>query len=85
MKISIRHRESVTIIAPQGKITIGVGDIALREAVHRNGLLVHNKGAGAHANNGAMTPAVKRQGCLVDAILGSHCAGSQETSANPFQ
>jgi anti-sigma B factor antagonist len=34
MKISIRHRESVTIIAPQGKITIGVGDIALREAVH---------------------------------------------------
>ena len=34
MKIDIRHREGVTIIAPQGKITIGVGDIALREAVH---------------------------------------------------
>ena len=33
MKIDIRHREGVTIIAPRGKITIGVGDIALREAV----------------------------------------------------
>ena len=34
MKIEVRHREGVTIIAPKGKITIGVGDIALREAVH---------------------------------------------------
>ncbi len=33
MKIDIKHREGVTIIAPQGKITIGAGDIALREAV----------------------------------------------------
>ena len=33
MKIEVRHREGVTIIAPKGKITIGVGDIALREAV----------------------------------------------------
>lgn len=33
MKIEIRQREGVTIIAPQGKITIGAGDIALREAV----------------------------------------------------
>jgi anti-sigma B factor antagonist len=33
MKIDIRHREGITIIAPQGKITIGAGDIALREAV----------------------------------------------------
>ena len=33
MKIDVRHREGVTIIAPKGKITIGVGDIALREAV----------------------------------------------------
>ena len=33
MKIDVRHREGVTIIAPKGKITIGIGDIALREAV----------------------------------------------------
>ena len=33
MKIEVRHREGVTIIAPHGKITIGAGDIALREAV----------------------------------------------------
>jgi anti-sigma B factor antagonist len=33
MKIEVRHREGVTIIAPRGKITIGAGDIALREAV----------------------------------------------------
>jgi anti-sigma B factor antagonist len=33
MKIAVKHREGVTIIAPQGKITIGAGDIALREAV----------------------------------------------------
>jgi anti-sigma B factor antagonist len=33
MKIEVRHREGVTIIAPKGKITIGAGDIALREAV----------------------------------------------------
>ncbi len=35
MKIEVKHREGVTIIAPKGKITIGVGDIALREAVHQ--------------------------------------------------
>ena len=34
MKIEVRHREGVTIIAPKGKITIGVGDIALRESVY---------------------------------------------------
>ena len=33
MKISIRMRDGVTILEPKGKITIGVGDIALREAV----------------------------------------------------
>ena len=33
MKIEVNHREGVTILAPRGKITIGVGDIALREAV----------------------------------------------------
>lgn len=33
MKIDVRHREGVTILSPKGKITIGAGDIALREAV----------------------------------------------------
>jgi anti-sigma B factor antagonist len=34
MKIEVRTREGVTILEPRGKITIGVGDVALREAVH---------------------------------------------------
>jgi len=34
MKIPARHRDGVTILEPQGKITIGVGDVALREAVN---------------------------------------------------
>lgn len=33
MDIPIRHSQSVTILDPQGKITIGAGDIALRQAV----------------------------------------------------
>ena len=33
MKISTRERDGVTILEPKGKITIGVGDVALREAV----------------------------------------------------
>ncbi len=33
MKIAVREVQGVTIIAPSGKITIGVGDVALREAV----------------------------------------------------
>ena len=33
MKITARHHSGVTILDVQGKITIGVGDIALREAV----------------------------------------------------
>lgn len=34
MKISVRQSEGVTVLQPSGKITIGVGDVALREAVH---------------------------------------------------
>ena len=34
MKIPARHHMGVTILEPKGKITIGVGDVALREAVH---------------------------------------------------
>ncbi|MCH9651858.1 MAG: STAS domain-containing protein [Deltaproteobacteria bacterium] len=34
MKIAARHQDGVTILDLKGKITIGVGDVALREAVH---------------------------------------------------
>ena len=34
MKITARHREGVTILDVSGKITIGIGDVALRDAVH---------------------------------------------------
>ena len=33
MKIPVRSRDGVTILQPAGKITIGIGDIAFREAV----------------------------------------------------
>lgn len=33
MKINVRQKDGVTIVAPAGKITIGVGDVALRDAV----------------------------------------------------
>lgn len=33
MKIDARHEKGVTILEPRGKITIGVGDVALRNAV----------------------------------------------------
>jgi len=35
MKVETRQREGVTILEPKGKITIGVGDVALRDAVQR--------------------------------------------------
>lgn len=34
MKIDVQNERGVTILSPKGKITIGVGDVALREAVH---------------------------------------------------
>ena len=34
MKINVKQSEGVTIIEPKGKITIGVGDVALRNSVH---------------------------------------------------
>ncbi len=34
MKIDARTRDGVTVLEPKGKITIGVGDVALRQAVH---------------------------------------------------
>lgn len=33
MKVTARHNEGVTILELKGKITIGVGDVQLREAV----------------------------------------------------
>ncbi len=33
MKINVRQREGVTILDLKGKITIGVGDVALRDAI----------------------------------------------------
>ena len=33
-EISAQHHQGVTVLNPRGKITIGVGDVALREAVH---------------------------------------------------
>lgn len=33
MKVTARHNGGVTILEPKGKITIGAGDIALRDAV----------------------------------------------------
>lgn len=33
MKVNARHRDGVTILELKGKITIGVGDVQLREAV----------------------------------------------------
>lgn len=46
MKINVRQRDGVTILEAKGKITIGVGDVALRNAVqdqlnagHRNILI----------------------------------------------
>lgn len=34
MKIPARHSQGITVLEPKGKITIGVGDVALRDAVH---------------------------------------------------
>lgn len=34
MKIGVRQKGGVTILDLRGKITIGVGDVALRDAVH---------------------------------------------------
>jgi anti-sigma B factor antagonist len=33
MNVTARHKEGITILDFKGKITIGVGDVALREAV----------------------------------------------------
>jgi anti-sigma B factor antagonist len=35
MRIDVQQRDGVTVLSPQGKITIGVGDVALRDAIHQ--------------------------------------------------
>ncbi len=34
MRVNVRQREGVTILDLKGKITIGLGDVALRDAIH---------------------------------------------------
>ena len=34
MKIKSRDEAGITVLEPQGKITIGMGDVALRDSVH---------------------------------------------------
>ncbi len=34
MKIDVHHERGVTVLRPKGKITIGAGDVTLRESVH---------------------------------------------------
>lgn len=34
MRVNVRQRGGVTILDLKGKITIGVGDVALRDAIH---------------------------------------------------
>lgn len=43
MKIDVRVRDGVVILEPKGKITIGVGDVALREGVHQQLEAGHKK------------------------------------------
>ena len=51
MKLTARQREGISIIEPKGKITIGKGDIALRDAVQEalkagsNNILINLKKA----------------------------------------
>jgi anti-sigma B factor antagonist len=33
MKITARHQAGITVLEPKGKITIGMGDVALRDSV----------------------------------------------------
>lgn len=33
MKIEVQHHQGVTVLSPKGRITIGVGDVLLREAI----------------------------------------------------
>lgn len=35
MRVNVRQRDGVTILDLKGKITIGLGDVALREAIHQ--------------------------------------------------
>jgi anti-sigma B factor antagonist len=36
MKIDVKHQQGVTVLSPKGKLVIGTGDVALREAVQES-------------------------------------------------
>lgn len=58
MKIDVDQIKGVTVLRPKGKITIGVGDVALREAVHEaldagdRNILVNLKGVSTIDSSG---------------------------------
>jgi anti-sigma B factor antagonist len=58
MKIGVRQREGVTVLDLKGKITIGVGDVALRDAVHEamkagaNSILINLQGVSTIDSSG---------------------------------
>lgn len=86
MKIDVRNERGVTILVPKGKINIGVGDVALREAVHEaleagsrklvidfgSVSTIDSSGIGEVVN--AHTTVVRRDGKLVLANLPSKVA-----------
>lgn len=76
MQVTAQHREGVTVIYPKGKITIGVGDVALRDAVHEaldagaTKILINLKGVSTADSSGigemvsAYTTVTNRGGAL---------------------
>jgi anti-sigma B factor antagonist len=76
MQVTAQHRDGVTVIYPKGKITIGVGDVALRDAVHEaldagaTKILINLKGVSTADSSGigemvsAYTTVTNRGGAL---------------------
>ncbi len=76
MQVTAQHHEGVTVLYPKGKITIGAGDVALREAVHEaldagaTKILINLKGVSTADSSGigemvsAYTTVTNRGGAL---------------------
>jgi anti-sigma B factor antagonist len=76
MQVTAQHRDGITILYPKGKITIGAGDVALREAVHNaldagaSKILINLKGVTTADSSGigemvsAFTTVTNRKGKL---------------------
>jgi anti-sigma B factor antagonist len=76
MQVTAQHRDGITVLYPKGKITIGAGDVALREAVHNaldagaNKILINLRGVTTADSSGigemvsAFTTVTNRQGKL---------------------